>query len=66
MDLQMSITRNGECVVSSRQPLGEWDEREDREKMVGKGKRRRQKCRNPCHGDLEVYINKSGGIRRKV
>lgn len=66
MDLQMSTTRNGERVVSSRQPLGEWDGREDREKMVGKGKRRRQcECRNACHGDLEIYINKKGGIRRK-
>lgn len=42
MDLLMSITRNGECVVSSRQPLGERDNREDREKMVGKGERRRR------------------------
>lgn len=51
----MSITRNGEYLVSSRQPLGEWDNREDREKMVGKGERRRRlECRNACHGDLEI------------
>ena len=55
MDLQMSITRNGGCVVSSRQPLGKKDDREDREKIVGKGERRQQcECRNACHGDLEI------------
>lgn len=40
MDLQMSTARNGECAVLSRQPSGEWDNREDREKIVGKGEKR--------------------------
>ena len=55
MDLQTSITRNGECVVWSRQPLGKWDDREDREMMIGKGEGRHQcECRKACHGDLEI------------
>ena len=66
MDLQMNISRNGECVVSSRQPLREWDDRGDREKMVGKGERHCQCewCKG-CPGDLEIHINKRGGMRRK-
>ena len=43
MGLQMRITRNGECVVSSRQLLGEWNDREDCEKMAGKGEPQRSK-----------------------
>lgn len=55
MDLQTNITRNGVRVVSSRQLLGEWDDTEDRETMIGKGEGRHQcECHKACHGDLEI------------
>ena len=53
MDLRMSTNRNGECGVSSRQFLGKWGDREDGEKMVGKGERCYECC-NAFHGDLGI------------
>lgn len=62
----MSITQDGEYEVPSRQILGDWDDREDHEKMVEKGERCFQcKCCNACHGDLKIYINKIKWMGRK-